>query len=719
MGLPAGPFGGSGNGRGYYPLDSEGVRGGVLAESSQSSESSIRVRGGVLAESSQSSESSIRVSCTTYRSNVHSAINHNDFEHFKRGKFDTKADDGYFLGHSFNSKDFRVFNIKRRQIKDTYHVKFDERMEAIRFKNTLVDKNGIDDSSRYPPNEFFHEDNPSRQYQENYDISYYIIPHDHSLTKLTQENHVPEVIAPNEQNIPHTEDIEGSSNLANTKGTQEKYVQTKQINHQDTKETLGNNTEILDRWSRDQHIELVNIISDPGKGMLTRSMVAKLTTASASECLFADFLLEIEPKKVFKALKHLGRVDAMQEKMNKLYRNKVWTLVPLLYGKIAIGSKWVFRNKKDKHGIITKNKARLDLTSKDTQTQTMMVLIWTKEAPRDPDENSSQSPPHIDYHCCYGCDDSLDSIFCLQCTCESCGNGAYYGYNCLLKVPIISNPEPCHNQNVDEFPQTLPSFHPTCYSEDENSFAYDSTPNFFDDSPNDFNPPSQPPTDSYEFCGNDAHYSHDCPPPVPFIYNSEPCYNQDFNFLQNFKVSNNNILVVKAVGDPHETFQSRIDEADCDPEEEIRLIEKLLYDNSSPRPLDEFNSENSDAIIESFSPSLIPVEDSDSLMKEIDVSRTPDDSMSPGIENDDYDSEGDILFLEELLSNDFLSLPENESFHFDIPSSPRPPAKPPDDDGIYFDDEPITRILTVKVLVIFRNTMFLCLDFCPPFPPFV
>nr|GFC33040.1 hypothetical protein [Tanacetum cinerariifolium] len=31
-----------------------------------------------------------------------------------------------------------------------------------------------------------------------------------------------------------------------------------------------------------------------------------------------------------------------------------------------------------------------------------------------------------------------------------------------------------------------------------------------------------------------------------------------------------------------------IDEADCDPEEEIRLIEKLLYDNSSPRPPKEF-----------------------------------------------------------------------------------------------------------------------------------
>ncbi|GKE72673.1 hypothetical protein Tco_1534714, partial [Tanacetum coccineum] len=108
-----------------------------------------------------------------------------------------------------------------------------------------------------------------------------------------------------------------------------------------------------------------------------------------------------------------------------------------------------------------------------------------------------------------------------------------------------------------------------------------------------------------------------------------------------------------------------INEADFDPEEEIRLVEKLLYDNSSPRPLEEQNPKVSDAVIKSFSASPILVEDRD------------------------------ILFLEELLSNDSPSLPENESFHFDVPSSPRPPVKPPDD-GNYF--EPDTGLLTAKVV---------------------
>nr|GFB84193.1 hypothetical protein [Tanacetum cinerariifolium] len=97
-----------------------------------------------------------------------------------------------------------------------------------------------------------------------------------------------------------------------------------------------------------------------------------------------------------------------------------------------------------------------------------------------------------------------------------------------------------------------------------------------------------------------------------------------------------------------------IDEADCDPEEEIRLIEKLLYDNSSPHPPEEINSENSDAVIESFSPSPIPVEDSDPFMEEIDLFLTSDGSIPSGIDSDYSDSEGDNLFPERLLQDDLI-----------------------------------------------------------------
>nr|GEU38112.1 hypothetical protein [Tanacetum cinerariifolium] len=105
---------------------------------------------------------------------------------------------------------------------------------------------------------------------------------------------------------------------------------------------------------------------------------------------------------------------------------------------------------------------------------------------------------------------------------------------------------------------------------------------------------------------------------------------------------------------------------------------RLLHDNSCPRPPEEIVSDNSNDDIEYFSPSPIPNEDIDSHIEEIDLPFTPDDPMPPGIEDDDYDSGRDIPILKEWLDNYSLSLPANESYHFDIPSPYRPPAKPPD-----------------------------------------
>ncbi|GKB59696.1 retrovirus-related pol polyprotein from transposon TNT 1-94, partial [Tanacetum coccineum] len=211
------------------------------------------------------------------------------------------------------------------------------------------------------PDKFLQEDDPSRQYQTNSDISYYIIPHGRSLTELTQDKHVPKAIALNEQNNSQIEDVKGPPDQEITKVTLEQGVQDRKINHQPTKEASENNTKtsvpITKTLVPEAHQS--QDTNQASTSMLTRSMAAKLTAASANECLFVDFLFEIEPKKVSKALKHPRWVDAMQEEMNQFYRNKVWTLVPLPYGKIAIGSKWVFRNKKDEHGIVTKNKARL------------------------------------------------------------------------------------------------------------------------------------------------------------------------------------------------------------------------------------------------------------------------------------------------------------------------------------------------------------------------
>ncbi|GKC67631.1 hypothetical protein Tco_1100229 [Tanacetum coccineum] len=102
--------------------------------------------------------------------------------------------------------------------------------------------------------------------------------------------------------------------------------------------------------------------------------------------------------------------------------------------------------------------------SQDTSDDNTNVVNAPREpivVNQDPGEDSSPSPLHID-HCCHECGDSLDGIFCRQCTCKSCGKGAHYGYNCPPKVPIISNPEPCKDQTIDEPLQNLQSLQQQC-----------------------------------------------------------------------------------------------------------------------------------------------------------------------------------------------------------------------------------------------------------------
>ncbi|GJR56123.1 putative ribonuclease H-like domain-containing protein [Tanacetum coccineum] len=71
------------------------------------------------------------------------------------------------------------------------------------------------------------------------------------------------------------------------------------------------------------------------------------------------FLSQEEPKKVIQALKDPSWIEAMQEELLQFKLQQVWTLVDLPYGKRAIGTKWVYRNKKDERGIVIRNKARL------------------------------------------------------------------------------------------------------------------------------------------------------------------------------------------------------------------------------------------------------------------------------------------------------------------------------------------------------------------------
>jgi hypothetical protein len=93
------------------------------------------------------------------------------------------------------------------------------------------------------------------------------------------------------------------------------------------------------------------ILSDIQKGVTTRSRVAHF-------CEHYSFVSSIEPHRVEEALQDSDWVVAMQEDLNNFTRNEVWHLVPRPNQNV-VGTKWVFRNKQDEHGVVTRNKDRL------------------------------------------------------------------------------------------------------------------------------------------------------------------------------------------------------------------------------------------------------------------------------------------------------------------------------------------------------------------------
>nr|GEY40008.1 hypothetical protein [Tanacetum cinerariifolium] len=175
--------------------------------------------------------------------------------------------------------------------------------------------------------------------------------------------------------------------------------------------------------------------------------------------------------------------------------------------------------------------------------------------------------------------------------------------------------------------------------------------------------------DSDDFTSNDNESIHDEDVPIEESkVHSNPLFDEDeiysdeleshveSNFVKS--LSNHDILKfdhLKEIFGPlipiHIAEEERIRREHA---EYISLMERLITINPCPHP-----TMNANTIVESFPPSLIPVQDNDSQREEIDIATDTNELLPPGFENDD--SEGEI-----------------DASNFDNPSFPRPPPKPPD-----------------------------------------
>ncbi|GKB57048.1 retrovirus-related pol polyprotein from transposon TNT 1-94 [Tanacetum coccineum] len=131
-------------------------------------------------------------------------------------------------------------------------------------------------------------------------------------------------------------------------------------------EVTRKNTKIINTNNEeDESIEVDKIINikesknHPLDQVIGNLNQRTLRSQAQNHSNFFCFISTIEPKNVNETLKDQSWVVAMQEELHQFVTNDILELVPLHISQSVIGTKWVFRNKLDENGIVSRNKARL------------------------------------------------------------------------------------------------------------------------------------------------------------------------------------------------------------------------------------------------------------------------------------------------------------------------------------------------------------------------
>jgi hypothetical protein len=258
----------------------------------------------------------------------------------KRGrssKFVPKAIEGFLLGYDSNTRAYRVFNKSTGLVEVSCDIVFDETNGS---QVEQVDLDELDDEeapcvalrnmsiedvcpkeSEEPPQA---QDQPSSSMQ---------------ASPPTQDADLAQDDEDQEDEPPQEEDMDQGG---------DEDAQDKE-DDQEIRDQRPPHPRVHQAIQRDHPIN--SILGDIHKGVTTRSRVAHF-------CEHYSFVSSIEPYRIEDALRDPDWVVAMQEELNNFTRNEVWHLVPRLNQNV-VDTKWVFRNKQDEHGVVTRNKARL------------------------------------------------------------------------------------------------------------------------------------------------------------------------------------------------------------------------------------------------------------------------------------------------------------------------------------------------------------------------
>ena len=271
-------------------------------------------------------------------------------------KFGEIADEGYFLGYVPGTPNKRVFNLKSGKIEVVFNVEITsyKPQQSTSGPAILYDYESLFNSFNIPE---FSSAGDSQVIQT--------VISDDDADDFMPRSSVSMADASNSSSSATTHDARNSD----SEPVQGEEFTNPFANPELVGSNLGDNLEVdtiaTTRANRDHPVDL--IIGDPSAGVQTRSRIADSSglfatiekTGVLNECLYSCFIAQTEPKNVHMALKDNSWVEAMQEELAQFKKLKVWELVDLPEGEKEIGTKWVFKCKRDDRGIVTRNKARL------------------------------------------------------------------------------------------------------------------------------------------------------------------------------------------------------------------------------------------------------------------------------------------------------------------------------------------------------------------------
>nr|GEX61815.1 hypothetical protein [Tanacetum cinerariifolium] len=296
------------------------------------------------------------------------------------GKFDRKVHEIFLVGYSVSSKAFRVFNSRTRIVQETLHVNFLENMPNVAEKaeeeieqqyvfypmwssiftnpqNNDEDAAVVEKEPKFeakkPESEVIVSPSSSAQSRKQHDIT---------KKEAKGKSLVESFIGYKDSSAEFEDCCDNSINKVNAASTIVPTVGQNSLNSTNTFSAAGPSNVVASlTYGKSSFIDASQLPDDPNMPELEDITYSDDEDDVGAEADFNNLETSIteEPKRVHQALKDPSWIEAMHKELFQFKMQKVWVLVDLPYGKRAIGTKWVFRNKKDERGIVISNKARL------------------------------------------------------------------------------------------------------------------------------------------------------------------------------------------------------------------------------------------------------------------------------------------------------------------------------------------------------------------------